>query len=547
MKIRYPDLLTVYTASENITFAEKDNPHHDGVSPVELYWNDVHVALSQGDTLHISLTAQESEVTYLRLRFNFTEEEKRADIRILGDDYERGYGKFRWEGIIPERVMPWYMLVSNGNDRYPDTTGRHTDAYGVMVRPAAICTWQYDGAGVTLWCDVRNGGAGVQLGGRTLSVCDVVMEEYENVTAYEAGQSFCRRMCPDPLVPDHKVYGSNNWYYAYGKSSHAEILGDTEFVADLCKGNANIPYMVIDDGWQKNRCDGPWDRGNERFPDMAGLAAQMAERGVRPGIWVRYLADLAREVPGVTDDMRLMRNPDVLDPSHPKTIAYVRECTRRIVDWGYTLIKHDYSTYDIFGNWGANFGVKMARDGWHFYDRSRTSAEIVVDLYRAIREEAGKDCVIIGCNCISHLCAGLHELNRTGDDTSGFDWERTRRMGTNTLAFRMIQNGTFYGADADCVGITGKIDWQLNRQWLDVLSRSGSPLFVSCKPGVLNDAQMDDLRAAFRVNSVQTNKTRPIDWMESENPELWEIDGETVRYHWYDVMGTGDMKAFSTL
>ena len=60
MKIRYPDLLTVYTAAENITFAEKDNPHHDGVSPVELYWNDVHVALSQGDTLHISLTDRKS-------------------------------------------------------------------------------------------------------------------------------------------------------------------------------------------------------------------------------------------------------------------------------------------------------------------------------------------------------------------------------------------------------------------------------------------------------------------------------------------------------
>ena len=120
MKIRYPDLLTVYTAAEDMTFAEKDNPHHDGVSPVELYWNDVHVELSQGDTLHISLTAQESEVTYLRLRFQFTETEKRADVRILGDDYERGYGTFRWEGIIPERIMPWYMLASNGNDRYSE-------------------------------------------------------------------------------------------------------------------------------------------------------------------------------------------------------------------------------------------------------------------------------------------------------------------------------------------------------------------------------------------------------------------------------------------
>ena len=443
--------------------------------------------------------------------------------------------------------MPWYMLASNGNDRYSDTTGRHTDAYGVMVQPGAICTWQYDGAGVTLWCDVRNGGSGVQLGGRTLSVCDVVLAEYDDMTAYAAGQAFCHRMCPHPLVPDHKIYGSNNWYYAYGKSSHEEILSDTDIVADLCKGNENIPYMVIDYGWQKNRCDGPWDRGNERFPDMAGLAAQMAKKGVRPGIWVRYLADLARDVTGITDDMRMARDPNILDPSHPATIAYVQECTRRLVDWGYKLIKHDYTTHDIFGNWGANFGARMARDGWHFYDRSRTSAEIVVDLYRAIKEAAGKDCVIIGCNTVTHLCAGIHEVSRTGDDTSGFDWERTRRMGVNTLAFRLMQNGALYAADADCVGITGKIDWQLNRQWLQLLSQSGSPLFISCKPGVLNDAQLEELRTAYRINSVQENRMRPLDWMETTTPELWEIDGETVRFHWYDVMGTSDMKAFSTL
>ena len=120
-------------------------------------------------------------------------------------------------------------------------------------------------------------------------------------------------------------------------------------------------------------------------------------------------------------------------------------------------------------------------------------------------------------------------------------------MGVNTLAFRLMQNGTFYGADADCVGITGKIDWRLNRQWLQVLSQSGSPLFVSCKPGVLNDAQLEELRTAYRINSVQENKVRPIDWMETTTPELWEIDGETVRFHWYDVMGTNNMKAFSTL
>ena len=155
--------------------------------------------------------------------------------------------------------------------------------------------------------------------------------------------------------------------------------------------------------------------------------------------------------------------------------------------------------------------------------------------------------MIIGCNTVTHLCAGIHEVSRTGDDTSGFDWERTRRMGVNTLAFRLMQNGALYAADADCVGITGKIDWQLNRQWLQLLSQSGSPLFISCKPGVLNDAQLEELRTAYRINSVQENRMRPLDWMETTTPELWEIDGETVRFHWYDVMGTSDMKAFSTL
>ncbi len=47
--------------------------------------------------------------------------------------------------------------------------------------------------------------------------------------------------------------------------------------------------MVIDDGWQPNPVDASWDKGNERFPDMKGLAQEMKDIGVRPGIWIRYL------------------------------------------------------------------------------------------------------------------------------------------------------------------------------------------------------------------------------------------------------------------
>ena len=103
----------------------------------------------------------------------------------------------------------------------------------------------------------------------------------------------------------------------------------------------------------------------------------------------------------------------------------------------------------------------VTEDGWHFYDRHRTSAEIVKDFYEAIYNAAKPyNTLILGCNTIGHLGAGLMQLNRTGDDTSGLNWERTRCMGVNTLAFSLPRHGTFYHIDADCVGSCIRLCWR---------------------------------------------------------------------------------------
>ena len=60
---------------------------------------------------------------------------------------------------------------------------------------------------------------------------------------------------------------------------------------------------------------------------------------------------------------------------------------------------------------------------------------------------------------MGHLGAGLFEIQRTGDDTSGHVWERTRRMGVNTLAYRLPQHGTFFVIDADCAAHTSQTPW----------------------------------------------------------------------------------------
>ena len=528
MKLRSPDIIALY--------AEQDM--HSAEEPSVRLGDAKAWTVFEDGRLTVCLTANETPVTYVRLRWNFREDERRNEsVRIMGDAWERGYGELEWRGVIAQRCMPWMFAVSNGSDADPDTEGRFTECFSVKVRPAALCFWQYDTQGITLWLDVRNGGCGVLLGGRELNVCEVVFREYRNSTAFRACHRFCAALCDDARFADHKIYGSNNWYYAYGDSSHEEILSDTALVAKLCEGNENRPYMVIDDGWQPNPCDGPWHCGNERFPDMAALAEGMKQAGVRPGIWIRYLNDSERQTEGILPEHRMPNDNKYLDPSHPDILALVTRDTKRIVNWGYQLIKHDFSTYDIFATWGSQRAQSITDNGWHFYDRTKTSAEIVVNLYRTIREAAGDGVLILGCNVIGHLAAGLVELNRTGDDTSGREWERTRKYGVNTLAFRMMHNDTFYAADADCVGITGAIDWKLNREWLRALSVSGSPLFVSCKPGVLSESELDELRQAFARNSVQNDTLEPIDWMENTCPERWLLNGEEIRFNWYPECG----------
>ena len=530
MKLRFPDKIKLFCAIDRGIPLE--------VSEVMTY-SDVSLSLrTENDRLSVSLLADTTPVFHVRLRWNFTDEEKRRDaVRVMGDTWERTYGELEWRSVVPQRFMPWYMLVSNGSDTSPDCSERYTEGFGVEVRPHAVCSWQYDPRGVTLWLDTRCGGDGVILGGRETELCRIVMQDYRAMSAYSAGRLFCREMCRDGLIPDRMIYGSNNWYYAVGNSSHEQILRDAKLIASLTEGCENRPYMVVDDGWQKYPCDGPWEHGNEKFPDMARLAHEMEAENVIPGIWVRYLRDSHMESLG--EEFRIPSRPEILDPSCPEVIELVKQCTRRFVDWGYKLIKHDFTSFDIFGVYGGTRDTYFSENGWSFRDRSRTGAEITLDLYRAIKEAAGDGIIIIGCNTPSHLTAGLAHVYRTGNDTSGRHFERTRICGVNALSFRMMQNGIFYLCDPDCAIHAGRIDWKQNREWLRAVSESGQALFISADPDKMGEEQMRDMREALVRNSIGKDEMIPIDWMENTAPERYLVNGELHEFNWYAPDGTG--------
>jgi alpha-galactosidase len=307
------------------------------------------------------------------------------------------------------------------------------------------------------------------------------------------------------------------------------------------------PYCVIDAGWTPGSSapGGPWTSGDPaKFPDMPALAADMKKLGVRPGIWMRPTA-LSKP----TDTRRLRAGPNrgedkALDLTLPENLSFIHDDVARVVSWGYELIKHDFSTYDAFGRWGFEMGAELTDPGWSFADRSLTNAEIIKRLYRTLRDAAG-DAVLLGCNTIGHLAAGLFEIQRTGDDTSGHAWERTRRMGVNTLAYRLPQHDTFFRSDPDCAAHTERTPWELDRQFLDLVARSGTALFVSVDPRTVTAEQKAAYRAAMMLalSGGEPGGSEPLDWLHTTAPREWRFGSHRVTYRWEEGAGVIPLRA----
>lgn len=522
---------------------------------------------------------------------------------VLGDAWERGYGDLQWRAIQPERPLPWYWLGIEAEGRHSAGLGVRTRAgalccwtvdedgtalwldvragnqpvrlgdrelaaativgvttgpgtapsagLGVAARseatgsgvagfgPAGSGAAGSGAAGLGLAGAVGSGGAGMAglgLAGLGLAGAAGLVGSGGAGTAgglgatpFAALEELCAAMSPDPLLPAGPVVGCNNWYYAYGVGFGPEaVLRDARTIAEYAGDHPVRPYCVVDDGWTEGGGTGPggpWDCGLPGvFDDMAGLAAGIGAAGARPGLWFRPLRDRRTGLP--------------LDPSRADTLATVAADVRRFRDWGYTLIKHDYSTFDVFGRFHSGTPAEMPSPGCPLADRDRTSAEVLVALYQTIADAAG-DAVVIGCNTVGHLAAGLVQVQRVGDDTSGRDWECTRRMGVNSLAFRLAQHRRLYIVDADCVPCTPATEWALNRRFLDLVARSGTALFVSVDPAARTPRADADLTAAVRcaLDGGVPGGVEPLDWLGTTAPRRWRAGEEELTYSWSQPWG----------
>jgi len=496
-------------------------------------YKDLSVELvERGPALAVEVRAPRSRLIAVTLRWK---QRRREDSRVLNDHWERTYGDVSWHSPSESEQLPWYFM---------DSDGRRTVGMGVKTGPASFCFWQIGRDRLSLTMDLRSGGGAVALGERKLEAAGIVtMESDPGESPFQAGRRFMKLMCDDVRMPAQPVYGINDWYFTYGNNSEDLILEHTRLMAPMAEGLENRPFSVIDAGWFMTSPavpdDTSWgdrlDVPNAKFGDMSRVARRIREAGMRPGIWTRPLCANHQDPASLVLPAIKGRNPKtpVLDPTIPENLERVSKLFRVYHDWQYDLVKFDYTSFDLFGKWG----FEMLRDGamtgpgWRMYDNSRTNAEIVLGLYKTIRKAAG-DTYVLSCNTFSHLSAGLFELNRIGDDTSGLEWARTRKMGVNTLAFRGIQHGVFYSADPDCVGLTTKVPWKKNEQWMRLVAGSSTPLFISAQPDAIGPEQKAAIKESFTEASGKQPLGEPLDWMDNAIPKRWKLNGEEVAFDW---------------
>ena len=510
--IRTPDDIKIQTENSPFRFEEKGEI------------NDTRAEVKctvQNGVLNIHLYSNGDAVKYIRLRFN-------GDISgvnsILGDATVRSQtDDIVWRSFLPHNPMPWYFYTNDGECLH---------GYGVKTGCNSFASWFADPFGITLLLDVRNGAGGI--------VCDellcaqvVCRKGGIGEDMYKAAHAFCKQMCDKPNLPTTPIYGLNNWYWAYGAIEERVVLEEAEYLGKLTKGFKNRPFMTIDDGWQiahaKGKYNGgPWNLTNENFASMQATAEKIHNLDCRAGIWIRLLLTLSHVPSEAVYDSPYKPNGIVMDPTHEYSKQKIAEDVSMLSRWGFDMIKHDFSFFDLFG---ATLSEKMPP---HFYDKTKTNAQIVKEFYQLVQNAAGNT-LIMGCNTVNHLAAGIHQIQRSGNDTSGRHFEFTRRYGVHSM-MRTPQNNAFFKTDPDCAAFTEKVSTKLNLDFLEAAAITGAATFASVTPGILKGEDQKRLQQIFAIaDSIHPDEYATIcDWTRTAAPSQFEYKGNVYNYNWYE-------------
>ena len=160
------------------------------------------VRMERGESgFRIWLSPCDEPIKYVRVKWFFDTAFMK---KVLADTWGVALADLEWVTLPLKHPAQWYFSAFDGE---------HTHGFGVKTGCNSFCSWEIAPDGITLTCDVRNGGEGVRLREELLVAETVYYQSEAGETPYRACQSFCRAMSHKSSYPDRPIYGFNTWYF----------------------------------------------------------------------------------------------------------------------------------------------------------------------------------------------------------------------------------------------------------------------------------------------------------------------------------------------
>ena len=400
-------------------------------------------------------------------------------------------------------------------------------------RGSGVVTMGADESGLTLKGQSQCGRllvpAGASVDGEVLAV-DLFDDCLAGLEAYAGACAKAHRIKLPAQVPS----GYCTWYHA--GASNEKRLAELAAFAGKHLRPFGFDFVQIDDGWQIGSRDFTAFGPKGRYAGgMKETAARIEAAGLTAGIWFIPFGWDPKCAALADHGDWFVHQPDgkiyavpwagsCLDMSHPEARAFLRKVIGRITrDWGYKYIKID-------GLWsGMAVALLYPSPAYRpdgigravLHDPNKTQVEAYRDGVRLVREAAGKDVFILGCNIAQNArtlggSIGLVDGMRIGHDISA-NWGSIRGCALPTSHFYFFHRSVWFN-DPDCLMLRRPLTLDQARAWGSLIALSGQMNVVSEQLPKLPAEKLDVVK---RTMPNHNGLGRPIDLFENRLPQVW--------------------------
>jgi hypothetical protein len=337
--------------------------------------------------------------------------------------------------------------------------------------------------------------------------------------------------------------GYCTWYSRpYGAASDEKHLAELAVFAATNLASFGFSVVQIDDHWQAGRStNGPNRNFTTHAPGgpypsgMKAAADNIKALGLTPGIWFMPFAGTYYDDYFKKHQDWFVKREDgspyenkwggtSMDMTESGARSHLRSLVRRIAgDWGFQYFKID-------GLWtGTATKLMYPNEGYRddgmgdavFHNPDKTGIEAYRDGLKLVREAAGKNVFILGCNGPQNMRSyggafGLVDAMRIGPDNSE-QWDRLLRGPTFGSRHYFLHGRVWYN-DPDPVYVRSSIPIEHARLICTWVTISGQlNLSSEWLPGLPPD-RLDILKRTMPSHGL---RPRPVDLFDAPIPRVW--------------------------